>query len=224
MATILVAEDELLVQKIVRATIEHRGYVCEVVGNGAECLDRLAKGNPPDLLLLDLVMPKVDGLKVLEALNDEPAESRFPIAVFSGKNEQEYVLKAANLGADDFIIKPFKAGDLTKRIDDLLFTVNETELQTLIRNLRMHDSALRSQFTAVNLKWSVYDMYPVNENGSLLCFALKSGMSPQAVSKVSMAGLFDEIVVFRKCASGWRKIWPRFSNKNNGRGNRSASF
>lgn len=139
---ILLAEDDPVVTRIVTASVAACGLTCEAVADGVECLERLRKGTQPDLLLLDLVMPRMGGLEVLESLARAPFKDRFPIAVLSGRNETEAVRKAIALGADDFIVKPCAIAELVRRIGDLVFVADEARMRPLIASLKVPDPSL----------------------------------------------------------------------------------
>jgi len=157
------------------------------------------------------VMPVFDGIQVLEALKKTPAEERFPIAVFSGKNQQESVVRAIQLGADDFIIKPFAAGDLIKRVSDLIFIADDERIRSLLTNLRVPDPGLIPLIGTHGNRWENFSFYPLTLDQTTICVAIPSGRTPQSYLKLSAAEIRSSIAVFRKCAPGWRKVWPRFA-------------
>ncbi len=221
MKTVLLIEDEFSVQKIARATIEGAGFKCETASDGREGLRRLASGPAPDLLLLDLVMPAMNGIEVLDTLSATPADQRFPIAVFSGKNQQKIILQALKLGVDDYIIKPFTPKDLVRRVKDLLFTLSESELRALLANLRVKDDDLGGAIANVSDGWGSHNFYAAAEGDGVLCIAMPRGNTPIAVSKLPFPQIVASVGVFRRGAGGWRKIWPRFRVDRDGAGKES---
>ena len=208
--TVLLIEDELSVQKIARATIEGAGFKCVTASDGREGLRCLASGPAPDLLLLDLVMPGMNGLEVLETLSATPTDQRFPVAVFSGKNQQKIILEALKLGIDDYIIKPFTPKDLVRRVKDLIFTLSEAELRTVLANLRVKDEDLSPTIAKVSDGWGSHHFYAAAEGDGVLCIATPCGKTPIAISKLPFPQIVASVGVFRRGAGGWRKIWPRF--------------
>lgn len=99
---ILIVEDERPIAKALGLKLEHEGYEVEIAGNGEEGLAKL-DGSSFDMMLLDLVMPKVDGFGVLEALKEK--KSKIPVYVLSNLSQQEDSKKAESLGAKGFFIK-----------------------------------------------------------------------------------------------------------------------
>src|SRR2546430_1907048 len=118
---ILITEDEPLNQKLVTAVVEHCGYKPILTTNGKECLQEITRGTCPDLLVVDLQMPVLGGLEVLEQLYSKNVSGCFPILVFSAKNQEEVIRKAVQLGAAEYVIKPFHAEELAQRIKSLVF-------------------------------------------------------------------------------------------------------
>lgn len=99
---ILVAEDEKAIARALELKLKHSGYDVEVVHDGASAVEKVRLGSL-DLLLLDLVMPKMDGFKVLETLQKEGL--KIPVIVTSNLSQEEDVKRAKSLGAVDYLVK-----------------------------------------------------------------------------------------------------------------------
>lgn len=99
---ILIVEDEKAIAKALKLKLEHEGYEAIVNGSGVGIIDVIKKENPA-LILLDLVMPKVDGFAVLEKLKEE--KIRIPVIVLSNLSQEEDEKKAKALGAKEFFVK-----------------------------------------------------------------------------------------------------------------------
>ena len=110
--TILVADDDLQMARALRSGLEANGYAVFTAADGEEAL-RLAANNPPDIVLLDLVMPGMSGLEFCRRYR---AWSQAPIIVLSVKGEEQEKIAALDLGADDYLTKPFGLGELLARI------------------------------------------------------------------------------------------------------------
>lgn len=115
-ARILVAEDDPMQANLVRVYLERDGHSVLVVGDGRSALDR-ARAARPDLIILDLMMPKVDGLDVCRILR---AESTVPIVLLTARSTEDDVLLGLDLGADDYVTKPFSPRELAARVRALL--------------------------------------------------------------------------------------------------------
>ena len=109
---ILLADDDDQLQRALRITLTARGYEVVSAHDGAEAIDLAANGHP-DLILLDLGMPEVDGVDVIRAVR---AWSNVPIVVLSGRADSSEKVDALDAGADDYVTKPFAMDELLARI------------------------------------------------------------------------------------------------------------
>lgn len=113
---ILVVEDDPKMQLLLSGQLAARGYDVRVAGDGATAL-RLAEEAPPDLVLLDITLPEIDGLEVCRQLR---ARSRVPIILVTAAERPETKMTALELGGDDYLTKPFHTGELIARIRAVL--------------------------------------------------------------------------------------------------------
>ena len=113
---ILVCEDEVHIQRLVRLVLEKQGYEVAVAGNGDECLKLLGDGLAPDLVLLDILMPGIDGLQVLRTIKSNPTLKNLSVVLLTALAQENVVLQGIKLGARDYIRKPFNPKDLVQRI------------------------------------------------------------------------------------------------------------
>jgi DNA-binding response OmpR family regulator len=104
MGYILVAEDEDFLVKALQDNLVAEGYTVGVAGNGEEAVEKVEK-KKPDLILLDLLMPKKDGFYVLEKLKNNPKYKLIPVIVLSNLGEDTAIKKAMEMGADDYFVK-----------------------------------------------------------------------------------------------------------------------
>jgi len=114
-AAILVVEDEASMLKFVASTLRHRDYRVLTAGDGVEALEILGggAGPPPELVILDLGLPGLDGFEVLEVLR---RWSQVPVVVLSAHGQEEEKVRALDLGADDYLTKPFGVPELLARV------------------------------------------------------------------------------------------------------------
>jgi len=113
--TILVVEDENDIQELIRYNLAKEGYRITLVSNGAGAL-RTARANLPDLILLDLLLPGMDGLEICRQLKGDPKTSHIPVLMVTAKGEEADVVAGLELGADDYITKPFSPRVLLARV------------------------------------------------------------------------------------------------------------
>jgi two-component system phosphate regulon response regulator PhoB len=116
---ILVVEDDEDIRELVRFNLVREGHRVFAVSTGEEALD-LARKERPDLIVLDLMLPGMDGLEVCKILRGEPATSEIPIVIVSAKGEESDVVTGLELGADDYLTKPFRPRILLARIKAVL--------------------------------------------------------------------------------------------------------
>ncbi|MCB9422553.1 MAG: response regulator transcription factor [Ardenticatenaceae bacterium] len=113
---VLVVDDEVALRDFVRRNLEIRGFQVLTAANGLEAL-ALFNAHPVDLAILDLMMPHMSGLETIQRIRQE---SLIPIVVLSALGEEADKIKALNLGADDYLTKPFGVGELLARISAVM--------------------------------------------------------------------------------------------------------
>jgi CheY-like chemotaxis protein len=101
---VLFVEDDVSVAQMYRLKLELDGYVVDVAGDGIVALEK-ARSSPPDMIFLDIRLPKLDGLGVLEELRADPVTAPIPVVILSNWNERELVERGMKLGALDHLIK-----------------------------------------------------------------------------------------------------------------------
>lgn len=203
---VLIAEDEPASQKLAVAVVESCRFDAKVVSNGRDCLDLLRQGIRPELILLDLEMPVLSGLETLEAMKEEGYSNLCPIVVLTGKNQEDVVLQAVRLGATDYVVKPFHLHELTERITDLIFNIDESQLRKLLLNLNTLESpvppSLRTQLDDEFL------VYRVSDRQKTIGIAVAKSQTPKGLAYKSLKEIMVSVQIFRKCSFGWRKVWP----------------
>ncbi len=115
---ILIVEDERDILDLVRLYLDKEGYRTAGAASGAEAL-RAIKGDRPDLIVLDLMLPEMDGLEVCKRLRGDPATAMIPIIMLTAKAEESDTIIGLELGADDYVTKPFSPKALVARIKAL---------------------------------------------------------------------------------------------------------
>ena len=118
-AKILIVEDEKDLADAVSFRLKASGYAVISASDGQEGFDKAKKENP-DLIILDLMLPKMDGYKICGLLKKDVRFAKIPVIVFTAKAQQEDIQLGEELGADAYIIKPFDAQVLIAKIEELL--------------------------------------------------------------------------------------------------------
>jgi two-component system response regulator MprA len=115
---ILVVDDERAVRDSLRRALELEGYEIELAEDGAQALQRLEAGDEPDAMVLDVLMPGIDGLEVSRTLRRKG--SRLPILMLTARTQVEDRVEGLDAGADDYLTKPFALEELLARVRALL--------------------------------------------------------------------------------------------------------
>lgn len=113
---ILVVDDEPRFVRLVEANLQTEGFEVLKAANGQEALG-LTVAEKPDLILLDVMMPEMDGFQALERIR---GFSTVPIIMLTAKGDEEHKVRGLNLGADDYVVKPFSANELIARVQAVL--------------------------------------------------------------------------------------------------------
>lgn len=117
-ARVLIVEDDASTRHLIREVCEGFGYRTSLAGDGEEAL--ALAGEEPDLVLLDLMLPRMDGYAVLSRLRANPATRKLPVIVLTAVDDVEGKLRGIELGADDYVTKPFRIVDLQRRVEAIL--------------------------------------------------------------------------------------------------------
>lgn len=111
---ILIVDDDKYISLLLYNFLEDEGYICETAENGLEALEKVSKGGKYDMVLLDFVMPKMNGMEFLTAVKE--INPKLPVMMISGYRTRENTLDALKLGAIGFIKKPFSLNDVLKNL------------------------------------------------------------------------------------------------------------
>ena len=112
---ILVVEDERSIADLVAEALKRQGYRVETAGDGDQALEA-AETTLPDLIILDLMLPKLDGWEVCRRLREEDTTKRIPVIMLTARRDEKDVVAGLELGADDYLRKPFSLAELLARV------------------------------------------------------------------------------------------------------------
>jgi DNA-binding response OmpR family regulator len=119
MKKVLLAEDSPNIAIMVSLCLEDEGYTVICQEDGINAL-RSIYDDKPDLVLLDLVLPRMSGLLILRTLRENPATASLPVIVISAKSQKEDIQEAYGYGADDYLVKPFTPTELLSHISSFI--------------------------------------------------------------------------------------------------------
>lgn len=119
MPTILIVDDEPCIRECLEAMLKPDGYLTDSVSNGPQALVSIAN-QPPDLILLDVMMPGMDGFEVATTLKSNPNTASIPIIMITAQSGRGARVVGLNAGAEDFLTKPVDATELALKVRNLL--------------------------------------------------------------------------------------------------------
>jgi two-component system phosphate regulon response regulator PhoB len=171
-AHILVVEDEEDIQELIAYNLGREGYRVTAVGTGEEVAHQ-TRAAAPDLIVLDLMLPGMDGLEVCRRLKGEPSTRQIPIVILTAKGEEGDVVTGLELGADDYVTKPFSPKVLTARVRAVL---RRRDRQTIDEDgvIRVHALTIHPGRREVRLDGKALDL-TYTEFCVMQCLARRPG-------------------------------------------------
>ncbi len=162
--TVLVVEDEQDVVDLLRYNLNRADFTVLIASDGIEGL-RVAREQRPDVIILDLMMPQMTGDKVCRALKEDPETAGIPVIMLTAKAEPEERVQGLELGADDYVTKPFSPKELVLRVKAVLRRLRGAErsdqkvvgpfvVDSAAFEIRLHDQRLElttTEFKLLNL-------------------------------------------------------------------------
>ncbi|HXR83474.1 MAG TPA: response regulator [Hanamia sp.] len=115
---ILISDDEMIMLKIIELRLKKDGHEVIVTSNGKEAIEQI-KLHDPDMIIADIMMPFISGLEIVNMVKQNHLHRNVPIIILSAMGQENVVLEAFNLGADDYITKPFSPNELSMRVKRL---------------------------------------------------------------------------------------------------------
>ena len=128
---ILIVDDEQDVHTVLGKMLEKEGYLVQSAFSAAQALEKIKQAKP-DLMLLDIMMPKTSGIELLNTLRNQPETKDLLIIIISAKDEQSDRIEGLSHGADDYISKPFHLRSLVRKIEHVLQKKKEENFQDSI--------------------------------------------------------------------------------------------
>lgn len=119
MAKVLAVDDDPVIQRLLQVNLEMEGYEVELASDGEEALEKV-RSFGPDLVLLDVMMPKKDGWQVCQEIKADPDTQDIPVVFLSARAQDSDVQKGADLGVEAYVTKPFDPIDLVELVAELI--------------------------------------------------------------------------------------------------------
>jgi DNA-binding response OmpR family regulator len=129
MARIIIVDDDEVVTEIASDALNAAGHMTSAVHDGSDALAAIGTGDP-DIVILDYMLPGITGMEILRQLRQLPHMSDVPIVMLTSKGGQLLKARAEQIGADDYLVKPFDPNDLVRRVEALLVGANMSRTVT----------------------------------------------------------------------------------------------
>ena len=171
---VLVADDDAWILRMVATVLEKRGYSVETAADGEDALQR-ALARPPDLLITDVMMPKLDGWSLVRQLRAHTELAMLPVIFLTALSSEDDRIRGFRLGADDYVTKPFRFEELDLRVAKTLRRTAQTVQET---RDQLTSSGLRGDLTQVGLS-SLLVLIELERKTGLLQLRATDGTSAQ---------------------------------------------
>ena len=114
--TVLVVEDDEHIAQVLVFMLERQGYAVTHLADGRAAAGHIAAASPPGLVLLDVMLPYIDGFELVRIIRENAAWAGVPVLMLTAKNTERDTVRALDAGANDFVIKPFQPNELLARV------------------------------------------------------------------------------------------------------------
>ncbi|MFB6299407.1 MAG: response regulator transcription factor [Halobacteriales archaeon] len=114
---IVIADDDDTIRELVEFKLANAGYSVTSFENGQDCWNYLTGVEPPDGMVLDVMMPGMTGLQVLERIRDDPELTEVPVIILTSRGREEHVIEGLETGATEYMTKPFSPNELLARVN-----------------------------------------------------------------------------------------------------------
>ena len=178
---VLVAEDEPLDRELLVAYLVHWGHDPEICSDGHQAWQRLRQPDPPRLLLLDWMMPGLDGVELCRRVRQEPLAASTYILLVTGRSRREDLVQGLRAGADDYVIKPYDGAEMQARV------------QVGVRVVELSDQLLRTERLQVMMQTAGAAAHEINQPLSVLLGQAQLMLRDKSVSD-SHRGRLDTMV------------------------------
>ncbi|MBI1388864.1 MAG: response regulator [bacterium] len=202
---ILVADDNAEIRMVVQELLELEGYKVDSASNGVECLERV-RISPPDLIILDVMMPEMDGVETCQHIKSNPETRHIPIIFLTGQYDYDARINGKKAGADEFLYKPVDATELLIRTRNLLTVKAYHDLIRRDRDLleqkvlerttelrHAHEETLIRLSMAAEYKDGETGIHLLRMSGYAELIAIELGVSPSRAQLIRQAAVCHDI-------------------------------
>jgi len=205
--TILCVDDDSQIRELIKSFLESKGFRVVTSSDGWDCLREIVV-NKPDLILMDINMPKLNGLNALDMIKVTRLLDDVPIIVVSAEDDKETVDKAHQLGADDFLVKPFSFDELGERISRRILVLDFAGLQSLMSNLKPGKPPTDTQSMVDPDRFKDWRTFFATSDKHELCVLLSKDLKLEDATRLSEPQARQKVLVLYKVRQGWKCAWP----------------
>lgn len=207
--TIVAIDDEADILKLYQTFLTHSGFEVFIANNAVAGFE-LLKAKNPDIILLDINMPGIDGLTTLQLIRGDNKTKDAAVIMVSARRDEFTVKEALKMGCDNFLVKPFKLKDLSERLSHETKQISEQEIRNIIRPPLMLSKSIESlkEPGLLDISPNHFDTYSVQFDEVPAVLITPKGVRPEIYHRMPTAELQRNLQVYLKFGRRWRKIWP----------------
>lgn len=209
-AHILLIDDEQEIRDLLSEQLEEQGFTTKTAEDGAKGIELLQSGETFDLVFMDVMMPKKNGIETLIELRkiDGPA-GHLPVIMITGFSDKKLIAKCIEHGINDYIVKPWEISQLKGRIHDAkVLNLNYEDVKTMVGTSHIDDSTLLTQNGLRRFCQNEYSAFPRTHQNMSLAFIVKQGEKNSDLAKLNNDELVKRVKVFHKKDEKWVYCWP----------------
>lgn len=206
----LIVEDNDLVRELLTDQLTKKQFAVTCAEDGEKGLALLTGPKTFDVAFVDVVMPKLSGLEFVKCLRALPPPVAYlPVIMVTGYSDRNLILKAAELGVNEFLLKPWQQNDLNLKIQAVERPKIElAEIKEMLTRLHLEDKDLLQQPGLEAFKDGDNKGYSVAWKQERLCLVLKKGSRASELTTRSQAEITQALAIFIKRKNHWFYIWP----------------
>lgn len=207
--TVLLVDDDAELQTLTLRFLQRAGYHVTCASNGWDAIREIVV-NKPDIVVMDIEMPKLSGLNALDILRVSRLTEQVPIIVTSAHGDKDTILRAVQLGADDFIVKPYSFIDLVSRLNVHLFQLDFAGLSQVLAHLNSPThQALSGILTGLDAsRYQDWGAFATTFSDRELCVLLQQGLTLDQAPLLTEEQAANQIMVLAKTRTVWKCVWP----------------
>jgi CheY-like chemotaxis protein len=206
-ASFLIAEDDQFTSNIVAKSIKSFAKSISFAANGSRAQEIL-KQEQPDFLLLDLALPEKSGMEILRYAREQRDHRHAIFIIISGTGNKSIVKEALELGAHDFIVKPFTTAELTNRLARHLVILDIEEVRFLLEQAKKPDPVCEFLKPYNHKILATNDVFPIDYQDITWALVITKNIDLMSLKNAPDAELKNHIKIFLRAGFSWTQIWP----------------